>query len=447
MDQQKHMDLSYAIANTLETALLDRETNRWDELCVSTTIPGHPGYGLVVWGEESEVGGKGFSVSLRQDFNEETLGVDGELLQAFATADGTYENLLDACDRLLNYFEQSLHVPTTPIHSKGPFGMYTKEVMQPLLDALNAGDYSLAADLAPANWRLCGYQEFATEHVHSQYGHGWAGQFEDTVVPPGRYPVFATNYGFNENLNMYSNHLKDFQGINIFLAGKCVADSIDRDPGAYPYDNTVFVSPYCHAVAHSILDNQSSIHLIQPFQAEPVYFQYQGEDHTTYQIVDQSLPQYMKQNPMKLRNLSSYIWKTQDLSKAAKQLYGKFLRDYSHSLGFPSKFISLQALSQDTRYTPEALDELMAKGKVQLRDCEDPVYELTVSERLDLFHSGQMQLAEREPLKWQAEYDQCKREQGRNVSLVERIQDASTRSPATTQSDKEEKQTKFEPSL
>ena len=426
MEPQKHSALSHAIANTFETALSDEKNVHLNEVCVSSPVPGHPNYGLVVQGEQSRIGEQGFSVSLRQNFSEETLGDGGELLQAYASANGSYDGLINACDKLLDYFQQSLDIPAAPIHPEGPFGVYTKEVMQPLLDALNAGDFNLAAELTPANWKLCGYQEFATEHVHSQSGHGWAGQFEDTVVPPGRYPVFATNYGFNENLELYSNYLKDFQGINIFLAGKCTADSINRDPADYPYDNTVFVSPYCHAVSHAILEDHSSIHLIPPFQAEPVYFQYQGEDHTTYRIVDTSLPQYMKQNPMKLRNLSSYIRKTQGLSKAAKQLYDKFRRNYSYSLVFSSKFISLQALSQDERYSPEALNELLLRNKVQARDCEEPAYELTASERLDLFHSGQMHMAEKEPLRWRAEYDRCKEEYSKKGTFSDRIQAART---------------------
>lgn len=432
---QQHADLSYAIANTFETALLDGETNRWNELCVSSPIPDHPDYGIVVWGELSEAGEKGFSISLRQNFNEETLGHGGELLQAFAPIDPAYEGLLCACDKVAEFLHESFKEPVDPVHPDGPYGVYKKETMQPILDALNAGDFRLAAELTPAKLRLCGYQEFEKEHLHQQYGYGWAGQFEETIVAPGRYPVFATNYHYAERDHLYTNHLKDFQGLLIFLAGKCVADSIDRSPDAYPYDNTVFESPYCHAVAHSILDGQSSIHLLPPFQAEPVHFQYDGRDITTYHIKDSSLPLYMKQNPMHFRNLGMHIRKTNGMSEKARCLYNKFIREYSHSIGSSSKSISLQHLSQDPHYSQEALKELLAKNKVQLHEQNDDVYELTAAERLDLFHTGQMHNAERDPLKWKAEYDSCRQSYENGHSLKTRIQAAKTRTVSQSSSE------------
>lgn len=433
--EQQHSDLSYSIANTFETALSDGETNRWNELCVSSPIPDHPDYGIVVWGELSEAGEKGFSVSLRQDFNEETLGHGGELLQAFAPIDHTYEGLLCTCDKVTEFLRESFKEPVEPVHPDGPYGMYTKETMQPILDALNAGDFHLAAELTPAKLRLCGYQEFGEEYLHQQHGHGWAGQFEDTIIAPGRYPVFATNYHFSERDHLYTNHLKDFQGLLIFLAGKCVSDSIERGPDAYPYDNTVFESPYCHSVAHGILDGQSSICLLPPFRAEPIHFQYEGRDITTYHIADTSLPFYMKQNPMQVRNLGMHIRKTKGLSTNARHLYETFIREYSHSIGYSSKSISLQHLSQDPYYSPEALKELLAKNKIQLHEQDEEIYELTAAERLDLFHTGQMHNAEQDPLKWQAEYDLCRQAYKRNRSLNARIQAAKAQAAPQTGSD------------
>ena len=432
--KENHKELSYAIANTFETALLNGEA-QWNDINVSSPIPGHPDCGIVIRGDKTERGEKGFSVSLRQNFNEDTLGHKSEVFCAFALLDETYSDLMSTIDKVLDYFEQSLQMQAVPIHTSSAFEPLSKEIMQPLLDALNAGDFELAAQLTPAKYRLCGYQEFTEEHIHEQYGHGWAGQFETTVVAPGRYPVFAQDFAYHEANKLYMNHLKSYGGVYLYYAGMCTADSCDRKPDAYPFPNTVWEAPYAFSIASDVLAGNSSVHLVPPFKAELVHFQYDGEDHTTYHIVDESLPGYMKQNPSTLRNTSGFLRKSIGLSEKAHHLYKRFLREYSRSLVFYSGSIPLNVLSRDDNYTPEAVKELVDKKKIQLRNCDGAAYELTAAERLDLFYTDQINSKDREPFKWKAEYDACLKEAAKQAPLASKIEAASLRAGAGKASD------------
>lgn len=78
-----------------------------------------------------------------------------------------------------------------PLSVDSDYFAYDRQAMQPLLDALEKGDFELAEALTPAKYRLCGYQEYKEAKIEGEYGIGWAGQFAEIVVPAGIYPVFA----------------------------------------------------------------------------------------------------------------------------------------------------------------------------------------------------------------------------------------------------------------
>lgn len=429
-NSSQHSDLSRAIATTFDTTLHNSDAVRWNDLCVASPITSNPDFGIVVRGEINKVGEKGFDVSLRQNFNEETWGKGNEIFGAFAPLEAGYEPLMSTIDKMQDFLRQSFREPAEPLHTESTFAVLSQDIMQPLLDALMADDFALAAELTPAKYRLCGYQEITEPYEHTSYGHGWAGQFETTLIAPGRYPVFVEDYNYVENESMYSNNLKDFRGLFIYMAGQCVADSAERSKDHYPFPNTVFISPYAHATAHSILEGTSDIKLLPPYEAKAVDFEYDGEMHRTYKIVDNSLPERMRQSPITLRNKSAYIRNTQGLSEGARKLFDRFVRDYRSGVGSSSSFgvqIPLHFLVKDNFYTPETLQELLDKNKVQRKPGEVEAFELTAKERLQLFHSYQIGNSSGS-LRWDEEYKRTVMESKKKPPLSSQIEKASARS-------------------
>ena len=187
-----------------------------------------------------------------------------------------------------------------PLSVDSDYFAYDRKAMQPLLDALERGDFELAEALTPAKYRLCGYQEYKESKTEEERGIGWAGQFADIVVPAGIYPVFAREFQYHEAKHCYTNRLRDYSGFFTWVEGQCIASSYEQDK--FPYPRTLTESPYCHTVAHSILEGKGNIHLIYPFKAvEHPFTGYDGKDYVTHQIIDCRLLELVQDNPMKLR--------------------------------------------------------------------------------------------------------------------------------------------------
>lgn len=425
----KHFQLSESIVDSFETAVRNSEAISWEDLTIFSPIGNNSGYGIVVWGENDKDGTRSFYVSLRQNFDKDSIATGKEIFTAVAPLDAGYESLLTAIDKVSAYFENSLKEPSAaPIFSGFPYGYYSQEVMQPLLDALNSGDFARAAELAPPKHYLCGYQEFDKEHIHKEYGLGWAGQFCETAVPAGRYPVFARQYSYNEREKVYTNDLKDFQGLYTFVCGNCIAES-DTRPENLPYPNVSWESPYCHAVGESILEGNSSIHLLPPFEAVPVHFQYDGKDATTYDIVDTSLPAKMKQDPISLRNQSAYIRRTFDLSEKGRRLYDEFERHFTLYRFWDQGSVPEDKLSTLQHYSPEVLRELMDKNFVVRRGDEGVSYELSASIRLALFETRELSINyDTDGYKYKAEYERVKVEAEKKPALDQQIRVANSKS-------------------
>lgn len=187
-----------------------------------------------------------------------------------------------------------------PLSVDSDYFAYDRQAMQPLLDALEKGDFELAEALTPAKYRLCGYQEYTESKPEEEFGVGWAGQFAEIVVPAGIYPVFAREFQYHEAKHCYTNQLRDYPGFFTWVEGQCIASSYEQDK--FPYPRTLTQSPYCHDVAHSILEGKGDIHLIYPFKAIEVSFTgFDGKDYVTHKIIDSRLPELVQENPMKLR--------------------------------------------------------------------------------------------------------------------------------------------------
>ena len=187
-----------------------------------------------------------------------------------------------------------------PLSVASDYFAYDRQTMQPLLDALEKGDFELAEALTPTKYRLCGYQEYKEAKIEGEYGIGWAGQFAEIVVPAGIYPVFAREFQYHEANHCYTNQLRDYPGFFTWVEGQCIASSYEQNK--FPHPRTLTKSPYCHDVAHSILEGKGDIHFIYPFKAvEHPFTGYDGKDYVTHQIIDSRLPELVQDNPMKLR--------------------------------------------------------------------------------------------------------------------------------------------------
>lgn len=214
-----------------------------------------------------------------------------------------------------------------PLSLDSDYFAYDRKAMQPLLDALEKGDFELAEALTPAKYRLCGYQEYKEAKIEGEYGIGWAGQFAEIVVPAGIYPVFAREFHYHEANHCYTNQLRDYSGFFTWVEGQCIASSYEQNK--FPYPRTLTKSPYCHDVAHSILEGKGNIHLIYPFKAVEVPFTgFDGKDYVTHQIIDSRLPELVRENPMKLRGFGpveeghrkNIIKKCNQMEVSAKEL-------------------------------------------------------------------------------------------------------------------------------
>ena len=187
-----------------------------------------------------------------------------------------------------------------PLSLDSDYFAYDRKIMQPLLDALEKGDFELAEALTPSKYRLCGYQEYKESKTEEERGIGWAGQFADIVVPAGIYPVFAREFQYHEAKHCYTNQLRDYPGFFTWVEGQCISSSSEQKN--FPYPRTLTESPYCHDVAHSILEGKGNIHLIYPFKAVEVPFTgFDGKDYVTHKIIDSRLPELVQESPMKLR--------------------------------------------------------------------------------------------------------------------------------------------------
>ena len=120
-----------------------------------------------------------------------------------------------------------------PLSVDSDYFAYDRQTMQPLLDALERGDFELAEALTPAKYRLCGYQEYKESKTEEERGIGWAGQFADIVVPAGIYPVFAREFQYHEAKHCYTNRLRDYSGFFTWVEGQCIASSYEQDK--FPY--------------------------------------------------------------------------------------------------------------------------------------------------------------------------------------------------------------------
>ena len=222
------------------------------------------------------------------------------LLSAARVSD--LESLID-----INYVDQNRDLSgVRPIHTENYFVDYDRKDFQPLLDALAVGDFELASALTPERLRLCGYREVQESYAEKEYAiSGYAGDFAETIIPPGVYPVFAREFARNERENCFTNQLKDFYGLVTWSQGDCISSSYQNEE--HPFPKTVVKAPYCHQVAKDLLsgENTFQIALIPPFVAQPVQFEDKGKQYVTYHIIDTDLPDLLKENPIHLRGVAN----------------------------------------------------------------------------------------------------------------------------------------------
>lgn len=206
--------------------------------------------------------------------------------------------------------------------SLGRYGDLSRSHLKPLLDALENGDIELAIALTPSSMRLCGYQVASEEFEF--YGGGENGTDVWTVsIPPGIYPVFAKKFVYDEVKDQYTNELVGYPGILCWYEGRVTHDPLRKDDIGSA--RIVFSNPYGHELARAILhpsewnlyhEIPQHIHLIYPFEARELPFEFNGHTITKHGIVDSSLPEYLPKgiDPINLRNGGA------DLSNGAKSI-------------------------------------------------------------------------------------------------------------------------------
>ena len=177
--------------------------------------------------------------------------------------------------------------------------MSSRENMNPLLEALQLGDFERARTLTPEYMKLIGYEILQEPTEVLQYG-AYAADYWYTMVPPGIYPIFATEYAYHADKEMYTNTIKSFNGLRIWKEGT-ITKSSDAD---YYTDesrsNVIWENPYAFTIGKIVFENpNSNIKLLPPFQAEKIYFSDDAGDLIyIFQIKDTSLPEFMYDNPM-----------------------------------------------------------------------------------------------------------------------------------------------------
>lgn len=179
-----------------------------------------------------------------------------------------------------------------------------EERFEAVFKALQVRDFEKAGSLVPKGYKLCGYQEFNEAFKYENHSFEWADQFEVTHIAPGLYPVFTTQYYFNEKENSFTNVVNDFQGICFWYKGNLIASTYRNFEA--PYIHTIHSYPYAHSVAKEILEGNSKVNLLAPFKAEKVPFEYNRESHITYHIIDKSISPFSKINPIKINHPSTF---------------------------------------------------------------------------------------------------------------------------------------------
>ena len=201
----------------------------------------------------------------------------------------------------VNYVDRNRDLSKVePIGSGERYVLHDRAVMQPLLDALEKGDFELAEALTPIKERLCGYTELKETTRMEEYGLGWAGQYAITMVPPGIYPIFVSKFAYHERDKHYTNEVH-YMGISKWFEGTCIESDILKPGSQEPH--IVFRSPYAYDVARNISAGTGPSRLIYPFEtASATHVSVvDGKTFVHFTIVDSSVPYNAPENPLHLR--------------------------------------------------------------------------------------------------------------------------------------------------
>lgn len=185
-----------------------------------------------------------------------------------------------------------------PISLQEYYIEYTKKLMQPLLDALEKGDFEMAEALTPEKLRLIGYTELTETTVIREEGRGWAGQYSITEVPPGIYPIFTDKFHYHERDKHYTNEVNSTSVYQWFAGTETASSSIYFEG---PRPNVAFETPYSYSLAADILNGAGNAYLIYPFQAVYENIEDDGHRFKHCRIIDASVEYRAKENPINLR--------------------------------------------------------------------------------------------------------------------------------------------------
>ena len=127
-----------------------------------------------------------------------------------------------------------------------------------------------------------GWYTVSEDTEYTDRGYECAAWFKRIMVKAGKYPVMADKFFYNEREKTKTNQLED-RAISIKLTGTVTADDFagrfcgNLIEGAefnkyVGQDDSLYLTPYTHSVAHSILGGKSNIELLDEFEAREIHF-------------------------------------------------------------------------------------------------------------------------------------------------------------------------------
>lgn len=147
-----------------------------------------------------------------------------------------------------------------------------------------------------------GWYELKEDKEFLNNGFECAAWYEKIFVKSGKYPVYG-QYQYHEREHCYTNEIKS-NSISCKLEGTITGDNFS----SYFCGNLInihqnekigqksshYLRPYAFSIAEDILKGNSNFVLLDEFEAKKVYFDYNGERHSTHEIINKTLPELIK---------------------------------------------------------------------------------------------------------------------------------------------------------
>lgn len=168
----------------------------------------------------------------------------------------------------------------------------TRELLKPLLEALERGDIELATALAPSNLRLCGYHVISK--ALSLYGGGThTADLWVLSIPPGVYPIFA-KLSSCEEANIQNSRKRHYDSILCWYDGRVMYEvGSTRVELSIPYGDILARDARFSNAQEQHGEFLNRTFLVYPFEVRELSITYADETIITYGIIDSILQEYI----------------------------------------------------------------------------------------------------------------------------------------------------------